>query len=66
MKMIPRNNSFKKLNRPLDNQRGMGKKQKEHTKAQNLKSLIRTDSKTGFRGYLPHMYLKSCMKWMMF
>lgn len=28
MKMIPRNNSFKKLNRPLDNQRGMRKKTK--------------------------------------
>lgn len=47
MKMIPRNNSFKKLNRPLDNQGGMRKKQKEHTKAQNEKSSIGTDSKTG-------------------
>lgn len=28
MKMIPRNNSFKKLNRLLDNQRRMGKKYK--------------------------------------
>lgn len=47
MKMIPRNNSFKRLNRPLDNQGGMRKKQKEHTKAQNEKSLTGTDSKTG-------------------